>query len=217
MKEYTWYLFDADGTLFDTTQLICACFKNTARVTENREPSDEQILPGIGLTLRDQMSVHFGELSDEEYARLRTIHMEYQRSIYKDYLRAFDGVAETLACLNARGKHCAVVTSRMMPSAEIYLEHTGISSYFEYLITPERTSKHKPFPEPALKAIELFGAVPKETLFVGDAVFDIECGSRAGTDTAFITWSRNRIDSLSTKPTWVINTMNELCPARLGE
>ncbi len=58
MKEYKWYLFDADGTLFDTTKLICACFMNTAKITEGRELDASSVLSNIGMVLRDQMEVH---------------------------------------------------------------------------------------------------------------------------------------------------------------
>jgi pyrophosphatase PpaX len=210
LKEYNWYLFDADGTLFDTTKLICACFMNTAKITEGRELDPAKVLSNIGMTLRDQMEEHFGKLTDEEFARRRAIHMEYQMSIYKEYLRAFNGVADGLQQLVELGKHCAVVTSRMMPSIQIFLEHTGLSGFFDHLVTPELTKKHKPHPDPVLKALELMHAVPEQTIFIGDATFDIECGHSAGIDTAFVGWSCNDISSLMAKPTWVINDMSEL-------
>jgi pyrophosphatase PpaX len=210
VKEYNWYLFDADGTLFDTTKLICACFMNTAKVAEGRELEISSVLSNIGMTLRDQMEVHFGRLTDEEFGRRRKIHMDYQMSIYKEHLRAFEGIADGLKKLVSAGKHCAVVTSRMMPSIQIFLEHTSLAGYFDFCITPELTKKHKPHPEPVLKALELMNATPDKTLFVGDATFDIECGYSAGIDTAFVGWSCNALSSLVVKPTWVINYMSEL-------
>ncbi len=210
MKEYNWYLFDADGTLFDTTKLICACFMNTAKVAEGRTLVPEMVISNIGMTLRDQMEVHFGKLTDEEFACRRAIHMEYQMSVYKEYLKPFDGIIEGLDKLKTAGKHCAIVTSRMMPSIQIFLDHTDLAQYFDYLITPELTKKHKPHPEPVFKALELMKATTDKTIFVGDATFDIECGSSAGVDTAFVSWSANALDSLAVKPTWIINDLSEL-------
>jgi pyrophosphatase PpaX len=210
MKEYNWYLFDADGTLFDTTGLICACFMNTAKVTEGRSLVPEKVISNIGMTLRDQMEVHFGKLTDEEFARRRSIHMEYQMSVYKEYLKPFTGIHEGLKKLQAAGKHCAIVTSRMMPSIQIFLEHTSLDRYFDFLITPELTKKHKPHPEPVFKALELMNATAEKTIFVGDATFDIECGNGAGVDTAFVSWSANSPESLAVCPTWIINDLSEL-------
>ena len=210
MRDYKNYLFDADGTLIDTTELICKCFENTAKVTGNGTIAKEEVLKHIGLTLKDQMAVHFGKLDDSVFQEYRKIHMQYQMSVYSEYLRLFDGVAETLNELKSKGKRCAVVTSRFKDSLDVYLKGTGIFPCFDFLITPELTLSHKPNPEPALKAMELLQAEPEDTLLIGDATFDIECGSNAGIDTAFVLWSINDITSLKVQPTYCIRKMSDI-------
>jgi pyrophosphatase PpaX len=79
------------------------------------------------------------------------------------------------------------------------------------LITPEDTDRHKPEPEPALAALQRLGAPPREALFIGDSSFDIECGSRAGIDTALVTWSHNDTGAFPVKPTWYIDDMRDCC------
>lgn len=211
MRDYKYYLFDADGTLIDTTELICKCFENTARMTGRGVIARADIMRHIGLTLKDQMAMHFGSLDSAVFEEYRQIHMQYQMSIYKEYLRLFAGVAETLAVLKSRGKKCAIVTSRFRNSLEIYLRDTGILSCFDAIVTPESTQFHKPHSAPALKAMERLNASPEDSLFIGDATFDIECGTNAGIDTAFVLWSINGISSLRAKPTYCIKEMNELC------
>jgi pyrophosphatase PpaX len=210
MRDYGNYLFDADGTLIDTTELIWHCFENTAKVTGHEPIGRETALKHIGLTLRDQMSVHFGKLDDASYDRYRMIHMDYQMSVYSQYLKLFPGVLDTLDKLKKNGKKLAIVTSRFRNSLDVYLRDTGIFDFFDAIISPESTKHHKPHPEPALKALEKLNAHKAETLFIGDATFDIECGTDAGIDTAFVQWSINSTDSLRMKPTWYINTMGEL-------
>ena len=210
MRDYKNYLFDADGTLIDTTELIWHCFENTARMTGHEPIGRDAALKHIGLTLRDQMSVHFGKLDDAAYERYRMIHMEYQMSVYTQYLKLFPGVLNTLDMLKKNGKKLAVVTSRFRNSLDIYLRDTGIYDFFDTIISPESTMHHKPNPEPAIKALEDLNARKSETIFIGDATFDIECGVSAGIDTAFVKWSINDTDSLKKKPTWFIDTMEEL-------
>lgn len=210
MRDYKNYLFDADGTLIDTTELICKCFENTAVMTGNNPVKKSDIVRHMGLTLRDQMTIYFGDLHDSEFEEYKRIHMEYQMSIYGKYLQVFDGVMDVLEELKKRGKKCAVVTSRLKNSLSIYLKDTGILQYFDVLITPESTIFHKPHPAPALKALESLNAVPEESLFVGDATFDIECGSNAGIDTAFVLWSNNDPATLKVKPTYYLNEMREI-------
>lgn len=213
LKTYSCYLFDADGTLFDTTELICQCYFNTARVAGITELNKESVLSSIGMTLRDQMEIHFGPLTEERFGYLREVHMDYQVSAYKKYLKLFNGVHESLKYLTERGKRCVVVTSRMRPTLDVYLKETGIISFFEHFITPELTLRHKPDPQPAFKALELLHCEPEESLFIGDSTFDIECGHSAGTATAFVRWSLNEPDTLRIPPTYYLNDMRDLCIA----
>ncbi|NLW31044.1 MAG: HAD-IA family hydrolase [Fibrobacter sp.] len=211
IREYDYYLFDADGTLFDTTEMICSCFEHTAEQF-GKQYDKKLVKTHIGMTLRKQMEIYYGPLTDQMFETFRTAHMDYQLSIYKDFLVLCPGVKEALSELVQNGKKCAVVTSRMMYTLELFLKEMGIFSFFEVLVTPESTLKHKPDPQPALKALELFGSVtPQKAVFIGDSPFDIECGHRAGMDTAFVKWSHNDKSLLSVKPVYYLNDMRQLC------
>ncbi len=211
MREYTHYLFDADGTLTDTTELIYRCFQHTCRKYGGFEIDRDTVIAHIGLPLRNQLEVYLGSLAGDRADEIRRSHMEYQLSIYQDHLRLFPGIYEMLDELSGRGAHCAVVTSRMMHTTELYLRHTGIFDYFSAVVTPESTREHKPHAAPALKALEIMGgAASSNALFIGDATYDIECGSAAGMDTAFVSWSHNAIDSLKVTPTYILREPRDL-------
>lgn len=210
-KTYDYYLFDADGTLFDTTDMIVRCFDNTARVHGLPQPGREAVLQYVGLTLRRQMEQYFGTLTDNEFTRYRDTHMAYQLQIYRDHLVLCPGVAEALHNLCEHGKKCAVVTSRMMQTLSIYLKETGIDRYFAVIITPESTLRHKPDPQPVMEALAQLGGTVDRAVMVGDSSFDIQCGVSAGTDTAFVAWSTTKIATLGAVPTWIIDDMRDLC------
>ncbi|MBO5428573.1 MAG: HAD hydrolase-like protein, partial [Peptococcaceae bacterium] len=63
------------------------------------------------------------------------------------------------------------------------------SALFDVIITPESTIEHKPHPAPALKAIELLGVSPEETIMIGNSMHDLQCGRQAGCRTAFVQYS----------------------------
>ena len=211
MKSYDYYLFDADGTLFETTELIYQCFVYSLGKYADRNIPHNEIIASIGLTLRKQFEHHIGPLSDEQFDIMQADHMNYQMSIYRDYLAPCPGVPAAINKLHASGKILAIVTSRKITSLSCFLRETGIYEYFSVIVTPDETDNHKPHPEPALKALELLRAAPEKTLFVGDARFDIECGHSAGIDTAFVTWSHNKAADMPVKPTYVIDSMLDLC------
>jgi pyrophosphatase PpaX len=211
MKDYEYYLFDADGTLFDTTEMIYRCFEHSFRRLGLRMVPQDLVYSNIGLPLRAQLEVYIGPVSDQFFAEYKSEHMGYQLSIYKDFINLFPQVDETLSILKACGKKCAVVSSRLKESLNLFLDETNILNYFHVVMSPEGTTLHKPHPEPALKVLEMFGCKDaSQGLFIGDASFDIECGATAGMDTAFVQWSRCGAESLPVKPTYVIKDMREL-------
>lgn len=60
MKTYDYYLFDADGTLYDTVDLICTCFTYIAEKYTGTNPGRETIIASIGSPLKDQITQHLG-------------------------------------------------------------------------------------------------------------------------------------------------------------
>ena len=211
MKQYDYYLFDADGTLFDTTELIYRCFLYSLGKYAKHQIPREEIVASIGLTLRKQFEHHMGPLSDEAFDAMQADHMNYQMSIYREFLAPCPGVPEAIHKLHNAGKGLAIVTSRKIISLSCFLRETGIHDYFRVIVTPDETDNHKPHPAPALKALELLNAAPQSALFIGDSPFDIECGQRAGIDTAFVSWSHNHPEHLPLKPSCIISSMLDLC------
>jgi pyrophosphatase PpaX len=211
MKVYDSYLFDADGTLFDTVDLICVCFQYVAEKYADKIIDRETIINGIGLPLKSELITNLGPGLD--YDLILDDYLQYQLNIMDNYISVFPHVIDSLEALKGVGKKMAIVTSRRRFSLERILHATGTAKYFDVLVTPEDTQKHKPDAEPALLAMSLLGADSNSTVFTGDALYDICSGSSAGTDTAFVTWSHAEISSLPVKPTWVIDSLHELTAA----
>lgn len=210
MKQYKTYLFDADGTLLDTTELIYQSFLNSTRLFGNYEIERTEVYKHIGIPLRTQLEMYLGKKSDEEYEKIYKIHSSYQKQIYEKTLKAFDGVIPCLKELQSRGVQLAIVSSRTRDSLDRYLKHVNIFDFFTVISTPEVTENHKPHPEPVLWALDKLKARKESTLFVGDAVFDIQSGNSAGVDTAFVTWGHNTVDHVAGDPTYVISHFDEL-------
>jgi len=214
MKLYDTYLFDADGTLFDTVDLICRCFDYILEKYGGQSLPREQILAGIGSPLATQIVDHLGPGLD--YNMILGDYLQYQLQVLEGNVRLFPEVATTLAALQESGRKLALVTSRKRVSLEVLLQATDTSKYFEVLVTPEDTGRHKPDPEPALKAMALLDADRDKTVFVGDAHFDICSGAGAGIDTVFVKWSHFDPSALPVSPTWTIESMRDLCAALPG-
>ncbi len=209
MKSYKTYLFDVDGTLLNTMELIYQSFKNTCREYSGLEVSREQVWSHVGIPLPTQLEMYLGKLG-KRMDEILALHNNYQTSIYKEYLQIFPGVRTAIAALHERGANLGIVSSRTRPSLDRYLKHFELDSFFSVIATPECTEKHKPEPEPVLWALKQFQAEAEDTLFIGDADVDMLSGSRAGVDTAFALWGPNRLEDLSNPPTWDLDRIDGL-------
>lgn len=76
MKPYDSYLFDADGTLFDTVDLICKCFQYVAEKYAGMTMDRSTIINGIGLPLKNQLIAHLGPEFDHD--RILDDYLQYQ-------------------------------------------------------------------------------------------------------------------------------------------
>lgn len=187
-------LYDFDGTLADSTELIMRCYRHTMRTHLGDVPADELWLSGFGTTLESQMQ-RFARSADEVEAMLDT-YREHQSLIHDELLRPFPGAAETVAELQRRGYGLAIVTSKRRRVAMRGMELCGLVSHFDVIVTPEDVTEAKPHPEPVLFALEKLGVAPHEALFVGDSPHDVAAGRAAGTRTAAALWGPFALETL---------------------
>lgn len=210
MKEYTTYLFDVDGTLIDTAELIFQCFKYSCKKYADHEVTRDQVMINIGLPFRKQLETYIGPVSDDRHLEIFAGHMKFQKENYKEYLRVFPNVIEVLQTLKNNNKNIGIVTSRKRDTLDLYLTEMELYDYFKHIISPEDTQEHKPSPEPIFEALRRINSNPEATIYIGDSVYDIECGFRAGCDTAFVEWSSIDAKQCHITPTYVISDAMEI-------
>lgn len=182
---YKAVLFDLDGTLIDTNELIIECFKHVFKEKLNIDVKDEEIVKCFGEPLRTTIERY----STENVDMLIAAYREYNETIHDTMALPIEGVTETIAGLKAMGIKVGVVTSKRRAMAERGLGLFNMIGLMDVIVTPEDTNRHKPDAEPALKACEILGIEPGEALFVGDSHFDIMCGHNAGMKSCFVGYS----------------------------
>ena len=210
MREYEAYFFDLDGTLIHTIDLIIDCFHYSLDYAAGLRIPEEEIRKNIGLPLPEQLKRHLGDRVDIDYPDVIEKHMAYQLAHWRDRVYVYSGMNEVLDCLRSAGKKLAIVTSRRKKTAELYTAELGIRDYFQVLVTPEATTRHKPHPEPALTAMKATGARSSESIFIGDSLFDIRSGQGAGMDTAYARWSDPSREDPPEKPTYWLKHPSDL-------
>lgn len=179
-------LFDLDGTILDTNELIIHTFMESLRGVVPEGFSREQIIPVMGEPLEMQLQ-HFSGL--EEVSHLVKAYREINFRLHDELVQQFPYVTEVLKRLHENGIQIGVVTTKIRLTTEKGLQFIGIRDYVDAIVTIDDVEHPKPHPEPVLKAIETLGADPATTMMVGDSVVDIAAAEAAGTVSVGVAWS----------------------------
>jgi pyrophosphatase PpaX len=203
----TTLLFDLDGTLINTNDLIVASFTETLNHYYPGRYQREDILPFMGPPLYDSFYSIDPERVDEMVARYRKHNLEHHDSLVTE----FKGVYETIRTLKENGYKLAIVSTKKRDGIEKGLRLTKLDEFFQVVIGLDDVEKAKPDPEPVLKALDLIGSVPEEAIMVGDNHHDILAGQNAGTKTAAVAWSLKGREYLAQfNPDYMLETMPDL-------
>ncbi len=180
------FLFDLDGTLIDSIELILRSYRHTMRAHRGLEPPDEVWMQGLGTPLWVQFR-HWTEDPAEIEAMVAT-YRAYNLEHHDELVRPYEGVVAAVRDLRKNGKTLGLVTSKIREGALRGLQLAGLEDGFEVIVGADDVPHPKPHPEPVLKALERLGAPAADTVFIGDSRHDIECGRAAGVKTAAVLW-----------------------------
>jgi pyrophosphatase PpaX len=201
-------LFDMDGTLLDSIELIVQSAEFAFEGRE-RKPSRAEWQALIGTPL-DSMLRNWAT-GDDDVLALRARYREFQLENHDRLVRIYDGVADVLAELHARGHPMAIVSSKLDRGIRMSMDYFDLTKYFDVIVGIESTKHHKPNPEPVLFALEKLGVAPKDAVFVGDSPHDVEAGNAAGVSCIACTWGAYTREHIEVaKPAHWIETMREL-------
>ena len=190
----TTVLFDLDGTLIDTVELILESYRHTVREHGLNPASEQSWRDNLGIPLR----VQFRQFTDdpEELQAMVSTYIEHNLEHHDALVSEYPGVRETVEALHGAGYRLGVVTSKMHGGLERGLESGGYQGFFEVLIGADDVEHPKPHAEPVLKALERLEVMPESAVFVGDSPHDMASGRAAGVQTGAALWGPFGRDAL---------------------
>ena len=202
-------LFDLDGTIIDTNELIINSFLHVMKDLQVSTPwTREQIIPHMGGTLENQMRTFSGKEDVAEYVKG---YRAYNEVHHDAMVQPFPHVIEVVEALHKAGIVMGVVTTKIRPSTLKVLERFDLMKYMKSIVTVTDVTNPKPHAEPVLKAIEELGADPSKTLMVGDSPVDIQSAQNAGALSAGVAWSLKGEAVLNDyNPDYILHDMKDL-------
>jgi pyrophosphatase PpaX len=204
-------LFDLDGTLLDTIELLLASVRWAFRDRSERVPTREEWIAGIGTPLASQMRVYATD--ERDLATLIDGYREYQRAHHDELTRAYADAIETVVDLRRAGYRTGVVTSKASDIANRSLAFVGLDRYLDVVVGFDSTDRHKPDPEPVRYALDALQVPPSAAVFVGDSPHDMYAGNAAGVVTVGALWGPfPRSALLPASPRFYLDWIRDLPP-----
>jgi phosphoglycolate phosphatase len=188
-------VFDLDGTLIDSAQDLCNSVNATLR-RFGREPLADEIIAGFigngAMVLVRRSFAASGAAADEELlAQAHKYFLDYYREHKLDSTYAYEGVLEALAALKQlhyraggtgrkTGRAMAVLTNKPVRPARDICAALGLAPYFLNIYGGNSFETKKPDPEGLLALMSEAGALPEETVVIGDSQVDVETARNGG-------------------------------------
>jgi HAD superfamily hydrolase (TIGR01509 family) len=168
-------LFDLDGTLRDTKDIIVDAYMHAVEVHTGKRPTLDELQPYI----HHHSEVHKG----------LSAHVEYDDWL-KTYRGRLDGAwmdapffahAESvLEQLVMAGYRLAVVTSAEYERTIEYLSYRNIDQFFEVVVAMRGGFRPKPAPDLMEEALRQLRCQPEEAIAIGDMITDAQAAQAAG-------------------------------------
>src|SRR2546427_10034883 len=172
----TTFLFDLDGTIIDSIDLILRSYRHTMAQHRSSEPMppDDMWIQGLGTPLWAQ----FGQITEdkEEIEAMVQTYRTYNLTHHDALVKPYEGVVDEIRRLKQHGKKLGLVTSKLREGAMRGLRVSALDDAFEIVVGCDDVKNFKPHPQPVLKTGEELSAEQAETAFVGDSRPDIESG-----------------------------------------
>ena len=160
MKKFDTVLFDFDGTIMNTNEVILRSWQHTFQTIEHRDEDVAKIIKTFGEPLEVTMKKFFPDVPVDEAVE---IYRSYHRDNFGDLITVFPGMKNLLRQVKERGEKIGLVTSRLAYTTQQGLEKYDLKDYFDVVVTAEDTKKHKPDPEPVNIALAKLDSRPEHS------------------------------------------------------
>ncbi|MBM4172523.1 MAG: HAD-IA family hydrolase [Ignavibacteria bacterium] len=206
MNLFDGIIFDVDGTLAETHDLIFASFNHVAEKYLNKRLSNEEIVALFGPT----EEVILKEWMKENYDDAHTDYFSFYEENHNELANIFPGLQEIVAYIKSKNIPLGIFTGKGRNSASITLKAIGLYDKFDFIMCGDDVAEHKPSPEGINNFIKEFNLEPSRVLMVGDSLHDVIASAESGVKCALVLWddySRHRFKDC--KPDFTFYSVKE--------
>lgn len=184
MNKFDGIIFDIDGTIVQSNELIFATFNHVTEKFLGKSTSPEEIIalfgPTEGVIIEQLFSDNFNEVMLDYY--------KFYKENHSKMAKVFDGITELITELKKRNVLLSVYTGKGKGSTEITLDELGLINLFDMVVTGDDIIGHKPSPEGVDVFVNKYNLNRSRVLMVGDAPPDVKAAKATGIKIASVLW-----------------------------
>jgi AHBA synthesis associated protein len=199
-------IFDLDGVLIDSEQLMREAFKASYHQVFDRDS------PEMVETYLEHMGEAFPQIIDQ---------LGLPRSLWEPYheycqqhieqIRLFPMSRDILEWACANQMKLAILTGKDRERTLQILDHFEIDHFFDLVVTSDQLQRSKPDPEGMFHALYSLDIAAADAVMVGDAVSDILCAQRASVTAIAVTWgTKPELVQTQCKPDYIVHDWRSL-------
>jgi len=182
-------LFDLDGTLADTAADLSRALNHLRAARGLPELPLEDLRPYASSGARGLIGAGLGILPEHpEFKTLRDAFLKhYAAGICVD-TRLFPGMDELLAGIEARGLRWGIVTNKSTSLTQLLVTALGLQSRAACVVCGDTTPHLKPNPASLLHAAKELALAPRDCVYLGDDLRDVQAARAAGMRSVAVEW-----------------------------
>jgi pyrophosphatase PpaX len=211
LSKFDAVLFDVDGTLVDSLDMILRGLGDTVERYLGHRPAPTEIRKLVGMPLRLQFEILLGtEPTPEKLVEMTEFTLERYEA-YSEHETLFAQAVETLRLCHKCGLKTALVTSKNATELQNFLPRFPGTPYLNATVCASDVHHPKPDPESAVLACQKLGVDPSKAVMIGDSIYDMRCARGAGVACVAVAYGAAfRETLLEENPDMLVDTPEEL-------
>ena len=204
-------IFDFDGTIVDSKECSIVATQKSFKERGLEEPTVNLIEYYMGIPIEKSFSLMSSvDLDDHQLeALIKTFRQNY-KEVESSYLKLYKHMTEQLQSLS-KDKQLFVVSSKKTDVLIRNLEILDIDHLFTEVIGSDKVNHYKPSPDGINYILNKYQLENEETIYIGDAIFDMQMANSAKVASCAVTWGTHSIEELkSENQTYIIHEVTEL-------
>lgn len=214
------FIFDLDGTLVDSLADLATAVNRM--LDDNGYPRcSMELFPlhiGDGMKKLVERALPADKRDPQNVVRCAAEYLSHYERCWHDETHVYDGMAEAVAGLRARGVRLGVISNKPHRFTVLCSEFFFPNGSFEIILGQREGIARKPDPAGGIELARLMGLAPSECAYIGDSGVDMEFGTAIGMRRIGVLWGfRDRAELVASGTEVLIEHPGELLRAELPD